>query len=58
MTQQKRLPDSVAQSLQAIINYLWQEEQNDFESREGEVKEHILLHLRQVTQWLDYDPER
>lgn len=49
----RRLPDQVAEAMKAVLDYLWQEEAQDYLARGQEEQEgHIFLEMLLIRQWL------
>lgn len=52
MAGQTDIPADVADSIDAILGYLWDDEQDDYEA-EGEPEGHVFEHALRVSTWLD-----
>jgi hypothetical protein len=53
MTQRRRLPDHIAASMTAILDFLWQQEAQDYLSRSSEDQEgHIFNDMLTIRNWL------
>lgn len=49
----RRMPEHVAQAVEAILDYLWQDEAKDYLNQSGEEqREHIFNEMLFVRNWL------
>ncbi len=55
MTQKAQIPQEIAQSLIAVIEYLWDVEQEHFYTVRS--PNHIYLDLERLTKWVGYNPD-
>ena len=57
--QRRRLPDRVADAMEAILDYLWEDEAMDWLTRSREEQSHhVFGHMLTVRKWLDDESQR